>query len=357
MKDKRVFMVLLSIVLLVTFIAFSAANGAWTPPKLISVVAISLQSSGAAAGLAAFSSITDRTGIHFRVEPGPTSLDREERVKSGQVAFGLSAGGHAYTLQTGMADFDLKGWGPQPVRTIWQCGFQYAGYFARGNSGIRRIADIKGKKVAAYVGYPGMHMNMEGLLAYAGLTWDDVKKTPVGGYAPGMQGVQEGAVDVAYAAVDAKPVFELAASPYGIHWLPMPASETEAWKRYRKIWGCWIPGKANYGAGISKDKPVEIMAWAYNITCREDQDENLCYWMTKQLAESYAGFKDKHAFVASWTLDQALNHEGFIVPYHSGSIKYFKETGRWRAEHQKKQEELLAEQIQFKKIWEAKQPK
>ena len=91
--------------------AFAQPKSGWKPPKLISLAAISIRSTGFAAGTGLVSTITDKTGVKFRIEPAPTSIDRAERVKSGQVEFSLSAGGHAYTLQTGKADFDIKGWG------------------------------------------------------------------------------------------------------------------------------------------------------------------------------------------------------------------------------------------------------
>lgn len=366
MKRKKSFKVIPIIIAAVFFSAlfsFVSANEAfaqspkeWKPPKLISMVAISIRSTGFAAGTGLVSTITDKTGVKFRIEPAPTSLDRQERVKSGQVEFCLSAGGHAYTLQTGLADFDVKGWGPQPTRTIWSAGFMFAGYMTRGNSEIKTVADLKGKRVAAYPGYAGMHMNMEALLAYADLTWDDVKKTPVGGFGPGMAAVIEGSVDVAYAPAMGKPAIELAASPHGIHWLPMPASDKEAWKRYRSLWGCWLPGKAIFGGGISKDKPAEIMKWTYNITCLTDLDENLCYWMTKQVAENYDAFKKKHGYLRSWTLEQALNTEAWLVPYHDGSIRYFKEIGKWTSEQENKQKELITDQKERRKAWMAAHP-
>ena len=336
--------------------ATTQTSTAWKPPKLISMAAISINSTGFAAGTGIVSTISNKTDAKFRIEPAPTSIDRQERVKSGQVEFCLGASGFAYSLQTGLADFDIKGWGPQPVATVWSAGFMYAGYMTRGDSGIKTVADLKGREVAAYPGYAGVHMDMEALLAFAGMTWDDVKRTPVGGFAPGMAAVIEGSVDVAYAPAMGKQAIELAASPHGIHWLPMPASDKEAWKRYRDLWGCWLPGKAVFGGGISEDEPAEIMKWTYNLTCLPELDENLCYWMTKQIAENYDDFKNRHSYLESWTLEQALDTQAWIVPYHEGSIRYLKEIGKWTSQHEAKQEELLTEQKERRKAWTAANP-
>lgn len=338
------------------FQTLAQASDDWKPPKLISLASISIRSTGFAAGTGIASAITEKTGVNFRIEPAPTSIDRRERVESGMVEFAISAGGHAYPMQTGLADFNIKGWGPRPVRTVWSGGYMYAGYMTRGDSGIKTIADLKGKRLTAYPGYPGMNTNMEALLAYAGLTWDDVKKTPVGGFAPGMAAVIEGSADVAFAPSSSKSAIELAASPHGIHWLPMPASETERWTTYRNMWGCWQPGTAYYGGGISKENPVEIMRWTNNITTDVSQDEKLSYWMTKQIAENYNAFKDRHSYLKSWTLEQALDTDAWLVPYHEGSVRYFKEIGKWTPDQEARQQELLQDQKDRRKAWEEAHP-
>ncbi|MDX2481023.1 MAG: ABC transporter substrate-binding protein, partial [Desulfuromusa sp.] len=150
--------------------SMAQSTGEWTPPKLISLASISINSAGFAAASGIVDVIQNKTGVKFRIEPAPSSIDRQEKVESHQVQFAVSAGGHAYSLQTGTADFNMKGWGPRPVRTVWSGGFMYAGFMARGDSGIKTVADLKGRKIAAYPGYVGINNNMEALLNYAGLT-------------------------------------------------------------------------------------------------------------------------------------------------------------------------------------------
>ena len=59
----------------------------WKPPRLVSIAAISIRSAGFAAGTGLFSTISEKTGVQFRIEPAPTSIDREDRVRSGQVEY------------------------------------------------------------------------------------------------------------------------------------------------------------------------------------------------------------------------------------------------------------------------------
>ena len=52
-----------------------------------------------------------------------------------------------------------------------------------------------------------------------------------------------------------------------------------------------------------------------------------------------AGLEVEHFELGSFNLKEALNL--WVIPYHPGSIAYFKEVGIWTAEHDKKQAELL----------------
>ena len=47
---------------------------------------------------------------------------------------------------------------------------------AAKDSGIKTAADLKGKRVAWVIGAPSLNQNIAAILAFANLTWDDVKR-------------------------------------------------------------------------------------------------------------------------------------------------------------------------------------
>jgi hypothetical protein len=63
------------------------------------------------------------------------------------------------------------------LRSVWKGAPQYYTFAVRGNSNIMKLSDLKGKKLP-FVPTPTIQKSMACLLAYAGLTWDDVQKIP-----------------------------------------------------------------------------------------------------------------------------------------------------------------------------------
>ena len=57
------------------------------------------------------------------------------------------------------------------------------------DANIRSLKDLKGKRVAFVKGAASLENSMRGMLAFAGLTWDDVIKVEVPGYAASIQAV------------------------------------------------------------------------------------------------------------------------------------------------------------------------
>ena len=68
------------------------------------------------------------------------------------------------------------------------------------DANIKTAADFKGKRVAWVVGAPSLNQNITALLAFAGLTWNDVKKVEFGGFGQAMDGIINNQVDAAFSS-------------------------------------------------------------------------------------------------------------------------------------------------------------
>jgi hypothetical protein len=157
--------------------------------------------------------------------------------------------------------------------------------------------------------------------------------------------------------VDAANAYQLQTSPQGIYWIPFPLSDTEGWKRIESIFPCWKPAIATAGAGITKEKPVEMPGQDLAFMCwPQVVSDDLAYWMTKNIHLTFDLFKDKNPNLPGWDLNQAINFDDFVLPYHPGSIKYFKEIGKWTDKNEKRNAELLAMQKQNRQAWEKEHP-
>ena len=296
----------------------------------------------ACSGLVA--TLQEISGVKFSAIPATKTLGRFNLLREGKVQFSWNPAGDDLFALTGVEDF--KELGPQSCRTMWDSGPIDQGLATRGDSGIKTVKDLRGKRIATYPTYPMVHRYMEAAMAYANLTWKDVIPTPVSGFPAGQKALIEGAVDVAALSGQAADAYELQASVHGLHWIPLPNKTPEdkaAWARYQKIMPAFYPNTVTTAAGSDKDHPVDIWGYNYQGTCYDWSDQDTVYWMVKLMAENYDKWSKAHAYLKKWTVEHCLNSDLWFVPRAEGFIRYFKEVGKWTPKMEEKQKQLLAE--------------
>ena len=312
-------------------------------PEYVSIVFPGTGGVGFQSGSAMISVLKNKTDVKFAITPASKTLGRFKLLKSKKVHIAWLVAMDSFIALRGIKDFEKMG--PQSIRTLWDCGPIDQGLATRADSGIKTIADIKGRKVCSYPTYPTMQMEMDAILAYANLTWDDVDAIPVSSFPAGQRAVLEGAVDCCMVSGQSAVAYELQASVHGIRWTEMPnetPADKAAWDRYYKIVPALYPNRVTTSAGTSKEKPANIWGWNYQVGCYDWSDQDLVYWFVKQMAERYDDYKDVHAYLKKWTVKHNLNYDLWYVPRAEGFIRYFKEVGKWTPAMEKKNNELLA---------------
>jgi uncharacterized protein len=220
-----------------------------------------------------------------------------------------------------------------------------------GDAGVKEYADLRGKRVAWVKGAPALNVNVAAYLAYAGLTWDDVEKVEFGGFGDSWTGMINGQVDAAFASTNSGRAYELEASPRGIYWPPLHHDDAEGWARLQEIAPFFQPNVATVGAGMSEDNPYEGAAYPYPILIAyADQDPDLVYNMTKAMVELFPSYDGKAPGIGGWALDKQ-NYQ-WVVPFHEGAIRYFKEIGAWTDEMQAHTDELVRRQEVLAEAWD-----
>ncbi len=328
-------------------------------PKLITITSYDVGSAAYVFTSGLAEATTKISGIQVRVEPGGTDTARLAPVRSKTSDMTVVTHATATFAMLPIDIFEKPEWGPQRLRMVSMGPVLPIGVFVKGNSGIKTLADLKGKTVPFITGSPGVTLGTEGMLAFAGLTWGDVKKTPFGSYSASTKGVVEGACDAALSGTTATTPLELAASPSGIHWLPVPVDNKEGWARLLKIAPYMLPGTFTEGAGLSQTNPWVGSGYPYSLFVYDFQDVNLVYTVTKSLVEGYDTMKTVHPHLKGWTLALSTDLsilEKIIIPYHPGAIKYFKEAGKWTAAHQAWQDKLLKDEQDRIAAFKAKNP-
>jgi len=324
-------------------IALPSSGNSAEKPDYVSVAFTSTKSSGYQSGTALLSALKGINGVKFHSIPANKTMGRNNLLKKGKVHIALvPALDQLFALE---GTYDFKKMGPQSVRTLWDAGPIVQGVATRGDSGIKLIKDLKGKWVASYPTYPSVQLYMDAFLAYANLTWDDVKAIPMGSFGAGQAAILQGAVDAAVVSGQSAAAHEIKASAHGIHWLEMPnksAADKAAWARYNKVNSALYPNTVTTAAGSSPTNPKDIWGYNYQMASYDWSAQNLVYWFVKQMAENYDTWKSGHAYLKKWTVAHNLNSDLWFVPRAKGFIRYFKKVGKWTPKMEKKHQALLA---------------
>jgi len=294
--------------------------------------------------------IFKKFGIRVRSVPVGIGTSRILHVRLGKADFGVTIDG--LFASEGVYDFASLDWGPQPLSMIYIPARQSAYSFAvAGNSGMKTISDVKGKRVGWLIGSPFTQNMVRGSLAFGGLSLDDVELVKIRSMGAIYQSLLDGKIDVAAVDSSGSAAYELASSHKGIHWIPFPKDNIEGWKRFRLINPQVQAIYSKFGAGL-KEKPESVATVPFpQYFAYADANEDKIYWITKVIVESFDNYKDISMPMQWYKLEDAIKSYS-VLPYHPGSVRYFKETGVWNEQLEKNQKELLERQKKLKALWD-----
>ncbi|UCH48898.1 MAG: TAXI family TRAP transporter solute-binding subunit, partial [Betaproteobacteria bacterium] len=172
---------------LLAAVAVSIAGCEDTPPselpKQLAWSAYDVGSGGYNQSVAIGNAFKQKYNVSLRVLPGKNDISRLLPLRAGRVQFSANGVGATYYAQEGVYEFGAPAWGPQLVRALMlNTSNQILTVVAAGDARIKTLADLKGKRVAWVIGAPALNHNVTAMLAFAGLTWNDVKKVEFGGF-------------------------------------------------------------------------------------------------------------------------------------------------------------------------------
>ena len=207
----------------------------------------------------------DKYGTDVRVLPAGNDVARLAPLRAKRAAMSAMGSG-SYFAQEGVFEFGTKEWGPQALQLVLStvdCNAATLG--VAKDSGVTEIKQLKGKRVGFVVGSPALNQNALAILAFGGLKQSDVKIVEFSSYGAMWKGMVNNDVDAAFATTITGPAKELETSPRGIVWPPLPPGDKAGWERVKKVGSFFFPHVATCGAGITKDKPIELANYPYPI--------------------------------------------------------------------------------------------
>lgn len=190
------------------------------------------------------------------------------------------------------------------------------------DSGIKSIADFKGKRISVGDAGSGVEFNAKQIMEGYGLTFDDIKKSNLS-FKESAEGIQNGTLDGCFvtAGVPNAALQELAFTA-GLTLVPV---DGDAAKKICEKYGYYTQTTIPGGTYKGTDDDTPALAIKATLAVSSKLDEQTVYEMTKALFENLDELATAHAKGKEVSAKAAVT--GVSVPFHPGAKKYFKEIG------------------------------
>lgn len=190
------------------------------------------------------------------------------------------------------------------------------------DSGIKSVADFKGKRISVGDAGSGVEFNAKQIMEGYGLTFDDIKKSNLS-FKESAEGIQNGTLDGCFvtAGVPNAALQELAFTA-GLTLVPV---DGEAAKKICNKYGYYTQTTIPGGTYKGTDDDTPALAIKATLAVSSKLDEQTVYEMTKALFENLNELATAHAKGKEVSAKAAVT--GVSVPFHPGAKKYFKEIG------------------------------
>ena len=197
----------------------------------------------------------------------------------------------------------------------------YIQVVASAESGIKTLADLKGKRVSVGAPKSGTELNARAVFKAAGLTYEDFSKVEYLAFAESVDLMKNRQLDATLqsAGLGVASIRDLASS-VDIVIVPIPPDVVTA------------IGDPAYASGVipagtynNQEADVETAAITNILVTHSDVSDDLAYQMTKQMFENLDALQAAHAAAKSIKLETALS--SMPIPLHPGAERYYKEQG------------------------------
>ncbi len=231
-----------------------------------------------------------------------------------------------FTLADSLAD----GWAGKedagfkaPLKKLRAMAAIYPNYIqivAAKDSGIKSIADLKGKRLSVGAPKSGTELNARAILNAAGLKYEDLGKVEYLPFAESVELMKNRQLDATLqsAGLGVSSIKDLATA-VDITVVEIPNAIVD------KVGTPYLKAVIPAGTYTGQDKDVPTAAVPNFLVVREDMKEAEVYALTKAIFDNLADLQASHVAAKSISIKDAM--KGSPVPFHPGAARYFKEKG------------------------------
>jgi TRAP transporter TAXI family solute receptor len=263
-------------------------------------------------------------GIKATVEATAGSVYNINAVLSGDLEFGIAQSDRQFQAYNGLAEWAQAG--PQKsLRAVFSIHPESITLIASAASGVKTVADLKGKRVN--IGNPGSGQlqNSKDVLEASGLGLDSIQAEQVKAVeAPSL--LQDERIDAFFYTVGHPNgnIKEATSGRIKVSIIPITGAGIEALLHKHPYYAeAVIP--AGFYPNTENSSDVETIGVKATFVTSSELDENVVYAITREVFDNLDEFKKLHP--AYGVLTKANMLQGLSAPVHRGALRYYREAG------------------------------
>lgn len=258
------------------------------------------------------------------------SLENIRRLEAKEFQLGMSNSAISWFALQGQGEWST----PQQIRSVVTLAPNVAMFLTKRDSGIKTIADFKGKRIVLGPEGAGFEMFVTLILKEHGVELTDITALNAE-QGKAVELLADGAIDAAFLG-GAVPTISVqqACSNMDILLIPFDeAARARLIEKYPFFQAATIPATLERDGkseptyrGMTEDFQGLDVGKMHLIT-HEQVDEDLVYRLTKTLWENRAAVVERHVVGKTINEKNAAKPNG--VPFHPGAVRFYKEIGIW----------------------------
>jgi len=257
--------------------------------------------------------------VQAQVQSTKASVENLNLLQQGKGELALALGDSVKFAWEGNADVGFK----EPLSKLRGIAAAYPNFIqiaATADSGIKTLADMKGKSLSVGAPKSGTELNARAILGAAGMSYEDMSKVEYLPFAESVELQKNRQLDATLqsAGLGVASIKELATNmPTQIVSIPMEVVE--------KLGAPFVPGVIPAGTYEGQTEDVPTVAVMNFFVTHEDVSEETAYQMTKLMFENLPTLVAAHKSASAISLENALS--GMPIPLHPGAERYYREMG------------------------------
>ncbi len=258
-------------------------------------------------------------GARTQVQATKASVENLNLLQAGRGEIGFSLGDSVQEAWKGNKEAGFPG-KLDKLRGIAAIYPNYIQVVASADSGVKTLADLKGKSLSVGAPASGTELNARAIFTASGMSYKDLGKTEYLPFAESVELMKNRQLDATLqsAGLGVASIRDLATS-MKINVVAIPAAEVT------KIGAPYVSVKIPAGTYEGQTADVETAAVGNFLITHSGVSDETAYQMTKLLFDNLPKLAAAHS--AAKGIDAKKAIEGMPVPLHPGAERYYKEIG------------------------------